>query len=125
MKTKRNLIQIGLLAAMLLVPAVVQAQYQYTNINGSITITKYTGSGGAVTIPGTISGLPVISIGASAFYFTPVTSVTIPNSVISIGEYAFEECTILSSITMGNSITNIASYAFSECANLTNVYCLG
>jgi hypothetical protein len=47
----KNLLLLPLLVAL---PAVVQAQYQYTNINGSITITLYTGSGGAVTIPSTI-----------------------------------------------------------------------
>ena len=35
-----------------------------TTNNGTITITGYTGPGGAVTIPGTINGLPVTSIGA-------------------------------------------------------------
>ena len=37
--------------------------YTYTTNNGTITITGYTGPGGAVTIPGTINGLPVTSIG--------------------------------------------------------------
>jgi len=46
-------------------PAAVQAQFTYTTNNGTITITGYAGSGGvgAVTIPGTINGLPVTSIG--------------------------------------------------------------
>ena len=47
----------------LALPAAVQAQFTYTTNNGTITITGYTGSGGAVTIPGTINGLPVTSIG--------------------------------------------------------------
>ena len=38
-------------------------QYLYTVNNGTITITGYTGSGGAITIPSTINGLPVTSIG--------------------------------------------------------------
>src|SRR6267154_2382750 len=55
---------VKLLAVMLLlaVPAVVQAQYTYTTNNGTITITGYTGPGGAVAIPSTITGLPVTSI---------------------------------------------------------------
>ena len=48
MKTKRNLIQSGLLWAALL-PAVVQAQYTYTtNDDNTLTITGYTGPGGTV-----------------------------------------------------------------------------
>jgi hypothetical protein len=42
--------------------------FNCTTNNGAITITKYTGPGGAVTIPDTINGLPVTSIGDSAFY---------------------------------------------------------
>ena len=56
-----------LLLLLLTLPAVVQAQFTYTANNGQITITGYTGSGGAVTIPGTIDGLPVTSIGGYAF----------------------------------------------------------
>ncbi len=49
------------------VPARVQGQFLYTNINGTITITGYTGPGGAVTIPSMINGLPVTRIGDWAF----------------------------------------------------------
>jgi len=41
----------------------VQAQFDYTTNNGAITITGYTGPGGAVVIPGTINGLSVTRIG--------------------------------------------------------------
>ena len=86
MKTKRNRIQIWLLCAAML-PAAMQAQFTYTtNNDGSLNIAGYTGSGGAVTIPDTINGLPVTSIGDSAFrYCTSLTSVLIPNSVTGIG----------------------------------------
>ena len=53
---------------LLLLTAAGQAQdFNYTNTNGTITITGYTGPGGEVTIPSTIDGLPVTAIGASAF----------------------------------------------------------
>jgi hypothetical protein len=45
------------LALNFVLPAVAQAQFRCTTNNGSITITKYTGSGGDVTIPNTINGL--------------------------------------------------------------------
>ena len=57
MKTnlRRSLLQACLLAAALLaLPAVVQAQFNYTTNNGTITITGYAGPGGDVTIPDTI-----------------------------------------------------------------------
>jgi Tfp pilus assembly pilus retraction ATPase PilT len=60
LKTKRDLIPISLLCPVLLLlmlPGVVQAQFNFTTNNGAITIIGYTGSGGAVTIPDTINGL--------------------------------------------------------------------
>ena len=50
-----------------------------------------------------------------------LTSVTIGNSVTSIGDYAFSGCTGLTSVTIGNSVTSIGNYAFYNCTGLTSV----
>ena len=50
-----------------------------------------------------------------------LTSVTIPNSVTSIGNYAFRDCTGLTSVTIGNSVTSIGNMAFGRCSGLTSV----
>jgi BspA type Leucine rich repeat region (6 copies) len=71
-------------------PTMAWAQFTYiTNADDTITITGYTGPGGYVTIPSTINGLPVTSIGDDAIYNPSLTSVMIPKSVTSIGNYAF------------------------------------
>ena len=64
----------------------------------------------------------VTSIGEDAFYYcTGLTNITIPNSVTSIGDSAFFGCTGLTSITIPISVTSIGGQAFSYCSGLTSV----
>ena len=65
----------------------------------------------------------VTSIGQNAFYKNceSLTSVTIPNSVTSIGAYAFSGCSGLTSVTIPNAVTSIGGEAFSGCSGLTSV----
>ena len=64
----------------------------------------------------------VTSIGEYAFSdCTGLTSITIPNSVTSIGEHAFFACTGLTSITIPNSVTSIGDGAFQYCTGLTSI----
>jgi hypothetical protein len=52
-------------------------------------------------------------------------SYTVPDSVTSIGNDAFSDCTSLTNVTIGNSVTNIGGYAFLQCSSLTSVYFQG
>ena len=64
----------------------------------------------------------VTSIGEYAFYdCSSLTSVTIGESVTSIGSSAFYNCSSLTSVTIPNSITSIGDYAFYGCSNITSV----
>ena len=71
----------------------------------------------SVTIPNSIT-----SIGNGAFRnCSSLTSVTIPNSVMSIGNYAFGGCSSLRSVTIGNSVTSIEDEVFYNCSSLTSI----
>jgi hypothetical protein len=111
------------LLLLLTLPAVVRAQdYIYTTNNGSITITGYKGPGGDVTIPDTITGLPVTRIGTNAFYNCfSLTGVTISDSVTNIGDGAFAGCYNLTSVTIPGSVTSIGYGAFDWCSSLTAI----
>ncbi|MCI7571569.1 MAG: leucine-rich repeat domain-containing protein, partial [Bacteroidales bacterium] len=54
-------------------------------------------------------------------YCRGLTSVTLPNSVTSIGDYAFSNCSGLTSVTIPNSVTSIGKRAFYECIGLTSI----
>ena len=89
------------LLLVLMLSGVAHAQFTTSTNNNQITITKYEGPDGAVSIPGTINDLPVTSIGDRVFNGCKgLTSVRIPNSVTSIGDNAFNNCTSLTSVTV-------------------------
>jgi hypothetical protein len=112
-----------LLVILVLLPVeMVAAQFTYTTYNGTITITGYTGSGGAITIPGAINGVSVTGIGACAFYgYTGLTSIVIPDSVTSLGQFVFEYCPRLASITIGKGVNHIGDGVFYGCASLKTI----
>ena len=71
------------------------------------------------TIPNSVT-----TIGDYAFAgCSSLTSVTIPDSVTTIGYAAFDSCSNLTSVTIGDSVTTIGDYVFVNCYSLTSVYC--
>ena len=93
--------------------------------DGHYTITGYVvnvASSHAVEIPKEIDGITVTAIAAEAFSSaTTITSVTIPDSVKSIGDFAFYDCDKLKTVTIANSVKEIGVGAFRDCAVLNNV----
>jgi hypothetical protein len=94
--------------------------------DGQYTIEGYLGPVGPVVIPSTIYGWTVTAIDDYAFngfYSAPnVTSITIPDTVISIGYRSFWQCTTLTNVVVGNGavgeffgMTESAQHAANEC----------
>ena len=138
-------------------------KYAYTVNGGNATITKFLGpvdptNNGPynIEIPTTLGNCPVTGLGEHSFstedngsplydiHHYNIQSVTIPESVTSIGQSAFEDCfslysliikdaatsigesafngcSALTTLSLGENITTIGDYAFQRCSYLTNV----
>lgn len=83
----------------------------------SIVSNEYNNDRGVFTFNG-----PIESIANGTFSDCyPLTSVAIPNGVISIGNNAFSGCSLLTSVAIPNSIMRIGSSAFAGCSSLTSI----
>lgn len=123
-------------------------KYKYKVNGGNATITKFLGpvdSEGNVdstndgpyniTIPDKLGGCPVTGLGEYSFsgylsaaqsnepyqFGRNIHSVTIPQSVTSIGDYAFSHCEKMDSLTINDATTSIGDWAFDECYKLTTL----
>lgn len=84
-------------------------------------ITGYVGTDTVVVIPSKINGTTVETIGHTAFRYSSVTSVTIPDSVTFISDSAFAYCFNLTNISIPNSVTSIGFSAFGGCTKLESI----
>lgn len=100
----------------------IEGDYEYAIAEGGVTITRYKGAGGSITIPSTLGGLPVNKIGDEAFQdCAGLTSISLPEGLTHIGQEAFYNCKNLTNIGLSESLINIGDYAFSYCTSLTSI----
>lgn len=97
--------------------------YTYTVSNGEATITDCDDSiSGDITVPSTLGGYPVKTIGSFAFYkCSQITNIIIPDSITEMIDVVFEECTGLKSVIIGRGITSIGTGVFNGCSSLTSI----
>ena len=92
----------------------------FANKRGNVNNIQYANDNDkliSVKIPNSVK-----SINDFAFYnCTKLKIINIPNSVTSIGGGAFERCKSLTSITIPNSVTNIEKEAFYGCSSLSSI----
>ena len=100
--------------------------YDFVKLSdGTLEITGYYGTKKVLDIPSEIMGQAVTSIGNSAFADweekAGYKEVILPNSIATIGDYAFNSLAELTSVTFGNELKTIGNAAFSGCKKLNNI----
>ncbi len=100
--------------------------FTYTILSdNTLQITEYFGFDPDVTVPETIDGYTVSSIGGSVFYNSnsylpePITSVALPDTITHIGASAFSGCDALRELYLPKNVETIEMAAFYDCADLT------
>ena len=89
-----------------------------TDLDRAVSPTSVT----SLTVPSTLGGHPVTTIGAYALNnLTSLTSVTIPSGVTMVGAYAFAGCTKLTTVNMPDTLVAIGVGAFNQCTSLKKV----
>ncbi|RGB70126.1 leucine-rich repeat protein [Faecalibacterium prausnitzii] len=116
-------------------------EYKVNEADNTATITKFLGPDGSakstgsydITIPEKLDDHPVTGLGDYSFateengsplydiHHHNIHSVTIPESVTSIGQSAFESCFSLDSLIIKDAATSIGASAFDGCSHLTTL----
>ena len=95
--------------------------YVFYSTGGVTYLYAYVGDQRELVLPETYNGQEYAIYQLAFARNKQIVSVTIPNSVKSIGEWAFYSCTSLETVTLGSGITSISIGVFSGCTSLTNV----
>ncbi|MDO4191655.1 MAG: Ig-like domain-containing protein [Erysipelotrichaceae bacterium] len=100
----------------------VIGDYIYYLTDSEAYLIGYINKPSDVIIPAYVNDLPVTSIGKSVFEnHTEIETVTLPDTMLRIGSYAFMGCSNLNSISFGNSLQEIGPGAFLDCGSLTSI----
>ncbi len=89
--------------------------YELSDNGEYALVTGYTGAATKITVADTYEGKPVKVISNNAFKNKLITSISLPDGLTKIGEFAFNSCANLTEITIGNNITYVGTKAFEGC----------
>lgn len=100
----------------------VDYQYKVDKENEEVTLTKYIGSDKTPSIPETVAGFNVTTIGSACFKGSDITGVYIPKTVTNINTAAFNNCQSLKNVYfLGTNYVDIGESVFENCISLSNI----
>ena len=97
--------------------------FKYTLENGKAVITSINSHEESITIPSVIDGYQVYSIGSEALSSSTVKSITVSDGIEKLDWFAFRNCIALTSISIPNSISSIGYGAFDNTSRALTIYC--
>jgi hypothetical protein len=100
-----------------------KSYFEYKIESGEVTIVSFIGNGESVSVPDTIGGRPVRTIGEGAFKNSRIKSIKISEGILTIDWFAFEGCTSLGRIEIPSSVTSICYAAFERCPKDLIIIC--
>ncbi len=105
--------------AVIPVSALTEGDWEYTVDGSAAVITKYKGADITVVVPGALGGYTVTGIADDAFFGREdLMDVSLPDSLETIGDGAFEACGCLFGVGFGSGLKTIGESAFKNCHSL-------
>lgn len=104
-------------------PLMDENGFKYTAYENGYAVSAGTNRyiSGEIVIPSTFNGKPVLSIAQRGFGECSASSIILPSTLINIQDHAFEICNYLFSITIPQSVTSIGSFAFAHSERLRTI----
>ena len=90
-------------------------------MSDGVHVSLYKGCSDSVVIPSSYQGQPVTHVDAASFFGSSIRSVTIPDTVIKIGQGAFSGCHELESVYIPDGVKYVGEGAFSDCCGLESI----
>ncbi len=101
--------------------SVLSNDYRYIIIDNQVMLVDYCGLAQSIGVPDRIGNLDVVSFGTAFSGNKELTYVNIPETITTVGKYAFYECSSLGYVRMSTGTTLIDDYAFYNCTQLQDV----
>ncbi len=96
--------------------------FEYSVEDGTVTITKYTGTSEVVTVPAQMDGMDVVAVGDNTFEENKIIKeVILSDGIKRMGNAVFYHCTALEHVTFPNTLEWIGRWGFDECNALTSL----